>query len=223
MATTPSGGRYRQLTTPRAAAIAGIVFAAIFASSLVLLRLSLPRDPFTAWVSRDDPRLRVAVLLMPFAGIAFLWFLGVVRDRIGEVEDRFFATVVLGSGVLFLAMVFVATATAGTILTISRHPNAPHDQVISFGRELMLQIGNVYGVRMAAVFMISLGTIWLRTALMPRWLVFATYVPALVLLVVVSYSLWVTLVFPAWVLGVSVYLLATVRAESTQLATGSDG
>lgn len=56
------------------------------ALSLVFLRLSLLRDPFTPWVSRDDPRLRVAVLLMPFAGLAFLWLLGVVRYRIVEEE-----------------------------------------------------------------------------------------------------------------------------------------
>lgn len=32
------------------------------------------------------------------AGIAFLWFIGVIRDRSGAHEDRFFATVFLGSG-----------------------------------------------------------------------------------------------------------------------------
>ena len=50
--------------------------------------------------------------LIPFAGIAFLWFIGVLRDRIGEREDRFFATVFLGSGLLFVAMLFVAAAIA---------------------------------------------------------------------------------------------------------------
>ncbi|MEV5652340.1 hypothetical protein AB0L57_29180 [Nocardia sp. NPDC052254] len=216
MTTTPDGGPYRQLTTPRAAAVAGIVFAALFATSLVLMRLTLPADPFTPWATRNDPRITVALLMMPFAGIAFLWFLGVIRDRIGELEDRFFATVVLGSGVLFLAMVFVATATGGTALAVSRHSRTSHDEIISFGREFMLQISNVYGVRMAAVFMISLATIWFRTALMPRLLVLITYLLALVLLVVVSHSLWVTLVFPSWVLVISVYLLATGRTESNR-------
>jgi hypothetical protein len=37
----------------------------------------------------------VGVYLAPFSGIAFLWFVAVVRDLIGEREDRFFATVFL--------------------------------------------------------------------------------------------------------------------------------
>ena len=75
----------------------------------------------------------------------------------------------------------------------------------------MLQIGNVYALRMAAVFMISLGTIWLRTGLMPRWLAVATYALAAVLLFVISLSLWVALVFPAWVLAVSLLILVRSR------------
>jgi hypothetical protein len=71
----------------------------------------------------------------------------------------------------------------------------------------MLQISNVYALRMAAVFMISTATIWLRTSLMPRWLVLATYVLALLLLLVVNIDLWVTLIFPAWVFFISVLIL----------------
>ena len=63
----------------------------------------------------DDSKRRlvaIALNLLPFAGIAFLWFIGVVRDRLGEGEDRFFATVFLGSGLLFVAMLFVSGADA---------------------------------------------------------------------------------------------------------------
>ena len=56
--------------------------------------------------------------LLPFAGIAFLWFIAVVRDRLGELEDRFFATAFLGSGLLFIAMVFNAAAVAGGIISV---------------------------------------------------------------------------------------------------------
>jgi hypothetical protein len=55
----------------------------------------------------------LALYLVPFAGIAFLWFIGVLRDRLGELEDRFFATVFFGSGLLFLAMLFASAAVAG--------------------------------------------------------------------------------------------------------------
>ena len=66
--------------------------------------------------------------------------------------------------------------------------------------------------------MISLGTIWLRTGLMPRWLVVTTYSLALALLIIVDFSLWTTLAFPAWVLLVSVYILVTGRRVSHEAA-----
>ena len=59
--------------------------------------------------------MAIALNLVPFAGIAFLWFIGVLRDRIGEREDRFFATVFLGSGLLFVAMIFVAAGIGGAL------------------------------------------------------------------------------------------------------------
>jgi hypothetical protein len=89
--------------------------------------------------------------------------------------------------------------------------------VFTYGREVMFQIINVYAVRMAGVFMISLGTIWLQTGAMHRGWAFVTYFLALVLLVIIGYSLWVSLIFPAWVLAVSVYYLLRSRGERPQV------
>ena len=104
-----------KLTTPRAAAIAGIAFSLLLITSLVLIRLSVPEDPQDAgdWLAGGWQTVSLALNLLPFAGIAFLWFIGVVRDRLGEYEDRLFATVFLGSGLLFLAMLFASAAVAG--------------------------------------------------------------------------------------------------------------
>ncbi|QSE90758.1 hypothetical protein JWS13_20080 [Rhodococcus pseudokoreensis] len=213
MAGTRGDAEYHRLRTPRAAAVAGVVFGVLFASSIVLLRSALPGAAGTPWVSHQT-QITTALILAPFASIAFLWFIGVIRDRLGDLEDRFFSTVFLGSGLLFLSTTFVSMALAGGMLAISRLPNAPQNDLVYFGREVMLHVNNVYGVRMAGVFMISLGTIWLRTGLMPRWLAVATYLLSLTLLVVVSFSLWVTLVFPAWVMVISVYILTVDRPAS---------
>ena len=211
------GVSLRRLTTPRSAAWAGVVFAVLFGTSLVLMRTAIPADPLAEqdWVSEGSGRVRLATTLLPFAGIAFLWFIGVVRDRLGDFEDRFFSSVVLGSGLLFLAMTFVAAAVAGSILlTASGAPTGTDTApVVRFGRAIMLQVANVYALRMAGVFMISLATTWLRTGLMPGPVVMVTYLLALVLLVVTSLSLWATLVFPVWVLVVSVIFL--VRSQAT--------
>jgi len=80
--------------------------------------------------------------------------------------------------------------------------------IYTLSRAVMWRISNVYAIRMAGVFMISLGTISVRTRIMPRWLAFLSYAIALVLLLSIDQNLWVTLLFPIWVLIVSVYILA---------------
>ena len=210
----------QRLTTPRAAAIAGILFSLLFCASIVLLRTNLPGKGLTptAWAHRDGGRVGIALGLVPFAGIAFLWFIGVVRDLLGEFEDRFFSTVFFGSGLLFLAMVFVASGVAGATLASAKlsATQGSEQQLLYFGRVVMLQVSNIYALRMAGVFMISLGTIWWRTGLMPRWLAIASFLVALTLLVVISLSLWLVLLFPAWALVVS--LLVLVRNQRTPAA-----
>lgn len=201
----------RKLKTPRAAAIAGILFALLYGASLALIRISIPADPAveSAWLQTNSRKVALALNLMPYAGIAFLWFIGVIRDRLGDLEDRLFATVFLGSGLLFLALTFASAAQAGGLL--SSYMIAPstlvESGVFTYSRAVMYETINVYAIRMAGVFMISLGTIWLRTGLMRRGWAILTYALALVLLLSISYSLWVTLILPIWVLVVSVYFL----------------
>lgn len=208
----------KALTTPRAAAVAGILFALFYGSGVALIRLAIPAGTTTdggARLQSHAKSIELALNLVPFAGIAFLWFIGVIRDRLGDLEDRFFATVFLGSGLLFLALTFTGAALAGGLL--SSYMIAPHDLVESgvflYGREVMYHIINIYAIRMAGVFMISLGTIWLRTGLMHRGWAFLTYGLAVILLVTISFSLWVTLIFPAWVLVVSIYFLILIHGN----------
>lgn len=202
MTTHPVDRHLRYLTTPRAAAFAGVLFALLFGAALVVIRTSVPGS---------EHRLRIAVVLMPFAGIAFLWFIGVVRDGLGALEDKFFSTVFLGSGLLFLAMIFASTAVgAGLIAATEFAGQGARTEVTEFGHALLVSLSDTYALRMAAVFMMSLATIWLRTRLMPTWLVIGTYVVALCVLVGSDITPWMTVAFPIWVLIVSLLLL--VRA-----------
>lgn len=212
--------QHQTLKTPRAAGVAGILFAVLFASSIIAVRLAVPQDlsSGTEWLTAGRQRVAVALTLMPFAGIAFLWFVGVIRDLLGDFEDRFFASVYFGSSLLFVAMTFVATAIGGGLIASYEFDQSRavvlNSDVILFGRAVALQISNVYAMRMAGVFMISLATVWLRTRLVPRWLTIVTYALAAVFLVVLSYSLWVTLIFPAWALLVSLYVLMTSKERA---------
>jgi hypothetical protein len=196
----------RRLSTPRAAAFAGVLFALLCGTALILIRTALPEgaQPGSQWVVSGSTNLEVAAKLMPFAGISFLWFMGVMRDGLGRYEDRFFSTVFVGSGTLFLAMIFVASGVGAGL----EHSGAALDpSVATFGQFVLLTISKTYALRMAAVFMISLATIWLKTGLMPHWLVVVTYLLAIGLLVASDVSMWLTLAFPAWVLLVSVLML----------------
>ncbi|MFG1933114.1 hypothetical protein ACGFK1_21090 [Mycobacterium sp. NPDC048908] len=199
----------RRLSTPRAAAVAGVLFAVLFGTSLVLIRLALPEgeQPGAQWLHTGSTKLEIAATIMPFAAIAFLWFMGVVRDGLGRYEDKFFSTVLIGSGLLFIAMMFVA---AGVGAGLERSHAAQHPDVATFGQMMLLTVTKTYALRMAAVFMISLATIWLKTGLMPRWLVVVSYLAAVGLLVASDVTMWLVLAFPVWVLVVSLLLL--VRA-----------
>ncbi len=191
--------------------MAGVLFALLFGATLILIRLKMPEGvgDSAEWLDSQKDGILTATKLMPFAGITFLWFIGVVRDNLGRYEDRFFASVLLGSGLLFLAMMFVSTAVAAALVATNAGVTDPaaHVEVIAFGKMVVVSAAKTYAIRMAAVFMISLATIWLKTGLMPRWLVAVSYLVALGLLIAGDVSMWLTLAFPVWVLVVSALIL----------------
>jgi hypothetical protein len=212
-----------RLRAPRAAAIAGILFAILLVASIVLLRRAVPADPSEAggWLETRSQLVVLALNLVPFAGIAFLWLIGVLRDRLGEREDRLFATVFLGSGLLFLAMLFFSAAVAGGI--IIAHEADP-DRLIGsatfhFARAITHEIMNVYAVKMAAVFMIATSTLALRTAFIARWLAFLGYGLAALLLLSSRSIEGILLLFPLWILLVSIdILIDNLRKPPTRVA-----
>ena len=200
-----------QLKAPRAGAIAGILFSILLILSVVLLRISIPdspRDPGT-WLAHSAQSVGLALSLLPFAGIAFLWFMGVLRDRMGAKEDRFLATVFLGSGLLFLAIIFASSAvTGGLIMAYEAIPGTLMDSgTYVFARATAYQLANVYGLRMAGVFMLSTCTLAIRIGIFPRWMAFLGYVLALFLLLSIGRFGWAPLVFPLWALMISMYIL----------------
>ncbi len=202
-----------RLRAPRAAAIAGILFSILLITSFALLRLSVPADPLEAgaWLRNRANTVALALNLVPFAGIAFLWFMGVLRDRLGEREDRFFATVFLGSGLLFLAMLFFSAAVAGgLIIAFLAAPDTLLGTVtFTFARAVTYEIMNVYAIKMAGVFMIATSTLALRTGFIARWIAFLGFAVALLLLLSSRYVEGILMVFPLWVLLISLHILSS--------------
>jgi hypothetical protein len=212
-----------RLRAPRAGAVAGILFSILFGIGYTLIRLSVPAseaDP-GIWLAEGSKSVRLGLNLLPFAGICFLWFLGVLRDRMGIHEDRFLATVFLGSGLLFLATVFTSSAATGALVTAyAGVPGRLMDSApYTFSRSLSYELANVFALRMAGVFMISTCTINIRIGIFPRWMAFVGYLLALCLLVGVGRWDWSPLVFPGWAFLISVYILiANFRHEPTVTA-----
>jgi hypothetical protein len=201
------------LTPPRAAALAGVIFAVLMATSLILVRLAIPfhRTDIAMLLAEPSRRnaVRLAVQLAPFAGIAFLWFIGVLRNRLGKLEDQFFATVFLGSGLLFVASLFAAAAFSGALVEAAasgRVTDADTDTVLLV-RQLTGAFLNVFAIKMAGVFIISSSTIMLRTAILPRAVAISGYACAAVLLLAITNWPWIALLFPAWMLMISATIL----------------
>ena len=212
------------LRSPRAAAIAGIAFGVLLGAALVLVRLAVPANQLDAPTWLDDRWHKDAVIfalnLVPFAGLAFLWFIGVVRDRIGDAEDRFFATVFLGTGLLFVAMLFVSSAVAGGLIAAEsqRRAAAISPEVWQFGRHTTHLVLTVFAMRMAGAFTLVTTMIAVRLHIFPRWLAALGVVVGIALLLTVESFAWVEVVFPLWVLVLSIHLLIHPPIEPTPIS-----
>jgi hypothetical protein len=199
----------RQLRAPWAASIAGILFSVLFTAALVLVRSQSDQG------GQNTAVVIGGLYLAPFAGIMFLWFVAVIRDQIGEHEDRFFATVFFGSGLLFVALLFTTAAVVSTPTSLVQFlggaPLSTEGQAIlrALGYTLLFALAT----RAAAVFMVATATIGIRSGVFPRWFALVGYLLGLVLLVAVSFVDWFILVLPAWVAVVSVFILRRERAR----------
>ena len=212
---------HARLKTPKAAAIAGIVFSLLMFAIFWLLWRSIPADPLESgtWLATDARRIALALNLVPFAGVAFLWFIGVLRDRLGDQEDRFFASVFFGSALLFLAMLFVAAAVTGAVVLVAASTEANeliNSATFRFARAATYIVMNVYAIKMAAVFMISMSTVVIYTGIAPRWIALTGYLLASTLLVGSYYISWSFAILPAWVALISLHILMdNLRGKSS--------
>jgi hypothetical protein len=201
------------LAPPRAAAVAGVLFAVLMSACLIVVRLAVPapQDDPGEWLNDPVRRsaVRFAVNLAPFAGIAFLWFIGVLRGRLGALEDQFFATVFLGSGLLFVASLFASTAFTAALVgaTENGRSHLLSGDTYYLTRQLVSTFVNVFGIKMAGVFIMSTSTIVLRTSILPRWVAFSGFACAAVLLVAITTWPWIALLFPFWMFVISLRIL----------------
>jgi hypothetical protein len=204
-------------------AVSGMIFSALFLVSLVILRAAVPADATDpgAWLADPDARnwIDLALNLFPFTGIAFLWFMGVLRNRIGELEDQFYATVFLGSGFLFVALLFICGAISQGLLGVfgAAGQLPGESETYGMGRRTAYALMATCGLKMAAVFMSVTSTIGLRTGVLSRWVTFVGFAFALVFILSVTEVPWLAALFPCWVMLVSTWILiADIRQRGAE-------
>jgi hypothetical protein len=201
----------RKAATPAAGAIAGMLFAVLFSVSMVLVMTTMAQIESGTGASLESSlsSFELALGLIPFAGLFFLWFVAVARQRLGRFEDQFFATIFMGSGYIFLGLTFVAAALAGASLASDQQdPAFASSSTYEFARLAVGQLLTIFIPKMLGVFTLSQSVLWLTTRVMPRWMALIALLVAFTLLLGIGkQTLWIVLLFPAWVILVSAYIL----------------
>lgn len=206
----------RRLRTPRMAAVAGILFAVCLAigQTLVLSSPASTSVPVQTWIADYSQRISTGLGLLTFSAIFFLWFIGVVRDRLGHLEDQFFSTIFLGSGFLYLALKLTAAGLAlGIITALNELPGGNGGDSFFVSLRHLVRFTDDLATRFSAAFMLSLATIALRAQIFNRWVVYVSYVLALLLLALGHFSAWSVMIFPLWVLLISIRILIRTPRE----------
>ncbi len=208
----------RAVRQPKAAAVAGLAFGLILGAVLLLLRSAAPETVAESgsWAVDLERRDTVvtALTLIPFAGIAFLWFVAVVRSQLSGKEDRFFETVFLGSGLLFVAMLFSAAAILSAVLSLGSEGAPVSEEVAAEAWAIASALLGEYGARMAAVFAIVVSTAGRRLGSLPRPVALLGYLCGLLLLLTPPLPTWAQLLFPLWVITLSVLVLVRGPVQS---------
>lgn len=216
----PSGWR-QSLGSIEAAAVAGLVAATGWA--FVMSRLLTVPDVgapeaeivrFYADPSRgSDVSWILQVLFVSTAG--FLWFIGVIRNRIRSQGHRLFDTVFFGGGIALVMLMFTgAAALAAPFILAQAGASAIDPGSAAMTRAVAHILLAILAPRMAALVVLSSSSLGLRTGVLPRWLTVSGYIVGLWLVLDVTFSEPSVYVFPAWIALVSIVLLLKPRRES---------
>lgn len=209
----------RRRMSVESAAVAGVVYAVLAVASLAIVRqvpAAASEEEWSAWITDSGHRqmLLAGLVLASISAVAFLWFVAVVRRRVGSREDQFFATVFIGSALVQVALWLVAHA-AVTALAVDVGPEggAVGADTARYGRGFSAALLLVAGPRIQAVFVASTSTIFMRTRIVPNWLGYVGYAFAAAMFLVPIISTSVGLGLPVFVLvsSIVIFFVADVR------------
>ncbi|MBV9325132.1 MAG: hypothetical protein JO352_15225 [Chloroflexi bacterium] len=202
-------------------AAVGALYAVLFLVSLWLIS-SEPGPKASdaeleAFYQSDAPRrlILVGLYVMPFAGMAFIWFTVALRMWMrgsSRREDLLLSNVQFVSGILFVALLFASAGAAAATAASVEFTSAPVDAVVA--RQLPSMSNTllfVFAMRMAAMFAFTTSNIGRNAGILPAWFVLIGFAVGLFLLLSATFSQFLVLVFPAWVLALSAILFLRAR------------
>ena len=207
--------RARRARSIEAASVAGLAYAVLNTAAFVRLSrypsLSLSDEELTAWFddTGNQSWLIGALSIASVASFAFLWFVAVFRRRIGDREDKFFATVFLGSGLVYVTVWLTgfAALAAPAVAMVQLDAAAATPGSVSLAGGIGGSLLLVVAPRIQAVFIFTTSTVIMRSRVLPTWLAIVGYVSGLALFLIPMITEPAGYLFPAWVLIVSVVLL----------------
>jgi len=207
-----------------AAAVAGIIcgigWSAALAGLLSAPGIGAAEREITDYYA-DSANATAAVVwlqVLVLSTIAFLWFVGVVRGRVGDREPKLFGTVFLGSSLLLAGLLFSgATLLAAPAVLVVVGDTAPDPRSTSLMRAAAAIVLSVFLPRVATLVMFSTASLGRATGGLPRWLVVITFVVGGFELVNVTVSTPTVFLVPVWIALVSIVLLVRHPAHAFEL------
>jgi len=201
----------------------GIAFSTLYLFTFILFGYRAPRvgatdeEVIAFYSDPTDRRLLIVIglYLVPFTGIAFIWFIVALRMWVtasAPRENVLFSNVQLVSGIIFTTLLFVAGASMSVTAATVEFADGPVDPLLArqfpqYGSMILL----VFGMRMAAMFVLATSNIGRTTGILPNWFAMMSFVMALGMLLSLSLSPWLVIAFPAWILGCCFILLDLAR------------
>jgi hypothetical protein len=158
----------------------------------------------------------IGLYVMPFAGIAYLWFVNALRLWIEGNKIRInplLSNVQFVSGIIFIGLLFTAGAASAATAASMQYARGPVDPMLARQLpQLSSTILLVFAMRMAAMFVFTTSNIGRATGVLPRWFVYLGFAVGLFLLLSATFNRILALVFPVWVLLLCAILFTRARA-----------
>ena len=192
-------------------AIVGATHAVLFMVAFLILAsgpgVDASNEAIVRYYSNDSSlrwQLFAGLYLMPFAGIAFIWYIVALRAWAqGYVrrQNALLSNVQLVSGIIYTTLFFAGAAAISVTASTAQF----EDQIDPDLARLFPQYGTnlvlVFAMRMAAMFVLTTTNIMRASKVMPRWFAWLGYAVAIFLLLSASFSSLLIFVLPIWILA----------------------